>query len=762
MKTILRSGLLAVGLLLCSFYSNAQTVTEHDISDDEYALVPLNFAFPFYGKIFTHSVMYDNGIVGFYDPMAAIGCDPTNTYCIGSTWDPQEAINSYNYFPSPQIMSYYIAPLWTDLVGIEGTRYVTTGTDDSMKYEWIDIAEFYTIYGTESQKENGPNLNTFSLDINKDGTFSSTYDDVNINYSNITVGYWGEVSQEVPLDQQEDVTSIFESMVGEYYDGDLQNWAAATQPSFEAQCQADPLYDSQCPGYSDAYFTQQCNSNPLYDYQCPGYEDAYFNQQCSASPLYDSQCPGYAEAYFSQQCEMNTLYDSQCPGYEEAYAQQQYEEACTADPLYDTGCEGYDSAKALKDLQEELAKLEKEAQEEAFNSVKDDSFSDPYKDDGQDKGYDGQPEDTSYGKMSEPDTGAQIDDGQDTGVDMGMPEEDYTEQPSQQQGPPVQQPNPTTEKDTKDMEVQISVKPEEKPMSEPLNVDELVESVEPDVILPQESVKIEKNDAKEEEVSKKEEELLIEDEDAGPEEKPATKEEKEERKVAKLDAKVLDIVLNVLSDTEKLVSDQNLQENALFTDGMSTEMGLFGESEAVFETSSTSTNNVIASSSENQQEQVETLTTSSTEMNFEDNFTEALSTGQSLGQFLSGVQPDYSNFNIAPPSVEEQTTVARAETAVSSLSTSSLQQNLENQEEMLEEGGGFTGDQRVTLVLMSYVQGYKLYTQASLADQLNWYRVKDVYKNKKPYDSIRASYFLTNESSTRHENLVNLQYKETE
>jgi len=753
---------LAVGLLLCSFYSNAQTVTEHNISDDQYALVPLNFAFPFYGKIFTHTVMYDNGIVGFYDPFAAIGCDPTNTYCIGSQWNPQEAINSYNYFPNPQIMSYYIAPLWTDLVGIEGTRYVTTGTDDSMKYEWIDIAEFYTIYGSDSQRENGPNLNTFSLDINKDGTFSSTYDDVNINYSNITVGYWGEISQEVPLDQQEDVTSIFESMVGEYYDGDLQNWAAATQPSFEAQCQSDPLYDSQCSGYADAYFTQQCNSNPLYDYQCPGYEDAYFNQQCSANPLYDSQCPGYAEAYFSQQCEMNTLYDPQCPGYEEAYAQKQYEEACTADPLYDTGCEGYDSAKALKDLQEELAKLEKEAQEEALNSVKDDSFSDPYKDDGQDKGYDGQTEDTSYGKMSEPDTGAQIDDGQDTGVDMGMPEEDYTEQSSQQQGPPVQQTNPTTENDTKDMEVQISVSPEEKPMSEPLNVDELVESVEPDVILPQKSVKIEKNDAKEDEVSKKEEELLIEDEDAGPEEKPATKEEKEERKVDKLDAKVLDIVLNVLSDTEKLVSDQNLQENALFTDGMSTEMGLFGESEAVFETSSTSTNNVVTSSSESQQEQVETLTTSSTEMNFEDNFTEALSTGQSLGQFLSGVQPDYSNFNIAPPSVEEQTTVARAETAVASLSTSSLQQNLENQEEMLEEGGGFTGDQRVTLVLMSYVQGYKLYTQASLADQLNWYRVKDVYKNQKPYDSIRASYFLTNESSTRHENLVNLQYKETE
>ena len=186
--------MLAVGLLLCSFYSNAQTVTEHDISDDEYALVPLNFAFPFYGKIFTHSVMYDNGIVGFYDPFAAIGCDPTNTYCIGSTWNPQQAINSYNNFPNPQIMSYYIAPLWTDLIGIQGTRFVTTGTDESMKYEWIDIAEYYSVNGSMAQRANGPQLNTFSLDINKDGTFSSTYDDVNINYSNITVGYWGEVS----------------------------------------------------------------------------------------------------------------------------------------------------------------------------------------------------------------------------------------------------------------------------------------------------------------------------------------------------------------------------------------------------------------------------------------------------------------------------------------------------------------------------------------------------------------------------------------
>ena len=60
--------------------------------------------------------------------------------------------------------------------------------------------------------------------------------------------------------------------------------------------------------------------NTLYNSQCPGYADAYYVQQCTISPLYDSGCTGYATAYFNQQCELDPLYNSQCTGYREAYA----------------------------------------------------------------------------------------------------------------------------------------------------------------------------------------------------------------------------------------------------------------------------------------------------------------------------------------------------------------------------------------------------------------------------------------------------------
>jgi hypothetical protein len=37
----------------------------------------------------------------------------------------------------------------------------------------------------------------------------------------------------------------------------------------------NPLYDSGCYGYSEAYFNQQCSLNPLYDRRCPGYQTTY-------------------------------------------------------------------------------------------------------------------------------------------------------------------------------------------------------------------------------------------------------------------------------------------------------------------------------------------------------------------------------------------------------------------------------------------------------------------------------------------------------
>jgi hypothetical protein len=58
---------------------------------------------------------------------------------------------------------------------------------------------------------------------------------------------------------------------------------------------SNPLNDTSCTGYADAYLTQQCNITDLYSESCPGYWDAYDDQQCREDPQYAPFCPGYRQ-----------------------------------------------------------------------------------------------------------------------------------------------------------------------------------------------------------------------------------------------------------------------------------------------------------------------------------------------------------------------------------------------------------------------------------------------------------------------------------
>jgi len=53
------------------------------------------------------------------------------------------------------------------------------------------------------------------------------------------------------------------------------------------------------------YSVDACFSDPLSDTDCPGYAEAYLNMMCTADALYDSTCPGYAEAYAIQNVTSN-------------------------------------------------------------------------------------------------------------------------------------------------------------------------------------------------------------------------------------------------------------------------------------------------------------------------------------------------------------------------------------------------------------------------------------------------------------------------
>lgn len=157
-------------MLLCTSFSatNAQTVVNYSLGDDGFAHVPIPFVFPFYGREFTESWMYDNGVISFLNP----------------TTDPQ-ALRPWQWSSSElkdAAGRYFIASLWTDIAPVQKTTYTTSADGTSLKYTWSNISEYYS---------GGTRLNTFSTTINKDGTFTSAYAAVNLQSSNVSIGAIG-------------------------------------------------------------------------------------------------------------------------------------------------------------------------------------------------------------------------------------------------------------------------------------------------------------------------------------------------------------------------------------------------------------------------------------------------------------------------------------------------------------------------------------------------------------------------------------------
>jgi len=271
---------LALIALWCNI-ATAQVVLQHNISDDGYARVPLQFPFPYHGRVFTESYMFSNGVVGFLNP--------TNSWCC-------TGFNLETSRGSP--FDFAIMPLQTDLLNYQG-RFLTESTTQYQRYKWENISE----YGVPG------NLNTFGLEIRPSGYIGMHYEKVNISpWRPVTIGRTGDTSA---------------GEYTQYYHGagfsSVENVSYITQSTGD-RCLVDPLSSIGCPGYAQAYLAQQCTINPLYDSSCSGYAQAYFTQQCSLNALYDSNCTGYAEAYFNQQCSNNALYDRRCSGYQEAYA----------------------------------------------------------------------------------------------------------------------------------------------------------------------------------------------------------------------------------------------------------------------------------------------------------------------------------------------------------------------------------------------------------------------------------------------------------
>ena len=270
--------MLAVLLLsLCSYsYCNEVKLTSPNqttVSDDHYAEVPLQFVFPFYGEEFETSYMFTNGVVGFRNPEDSQ---------VESHWccDGLDLVKMSEDGTDISRYGYAIAPLWTDLIDLEqgNSGLFTEGDTSQQTYRWKNLAEFY----------DATRLNTFELQIKKDGTYIVDYTAVNIQDHTISTGEAGNLAKGVSEGVQE-----------AYYPNGYEGVPSTFGNLNLAFCDSNALYDPSCPNYAEAYaeflYTEACNADATYDPECTGYAKAYLEQQCMYNPQYDKTCAGYVD-----------------------------------------------------------------------------------------------------------------------------------------------------------------------------------------------------------------------------------------------------------------------------------------------------------------------------------------------------------------------------------------------------------------------------------------------------------------------------------
>ena len=104
---------------------------------------------------------------------------------------------------------------------------------------------------------------------------------------------------------------------------------------------------------------------------------------------------------------------------------------------------------------------------------------------------------------------------------------------------------------------------------------------------------------------------------------------------------------------------------------------------------------------------------SSTDIQFEDSLTEALSSGTGLTEFLSQQAPNFQRFEVQNTMQEQRTTEA-VESLADSVGATVAQANLEAQLQNIQDGeptddGGYA-DQTIAVAYIGYTAGFSSYT----------------------------------------------------
>jgi len=794
------------GQPLIDLYNQSGT-TNLNSSDDAWSgIVNLGNTWNRWGYSWDQARMSTNGCLGF----------------VGRS-DGRNAANCNDYTPQAlPYRNYTLYPLWTDLIRGNNSKMLFKQFDDYVVFGWYYMKEYnrnssnsfeVILWNNDTYDFRYRELDIISHDVvigeqgasNETKTYLfyndgqngyNTFDDFLAGYGGPDIEDGGSLySEGLTLEQQCNLDPLYSDQCSGY-----------AQAYFNQQCGLDALYDEQCPGYAAAYLTQQCNLDSLYSEDCPGYTAAYFDLQCDMDPLYDSQCDGYWEElayqeslqgddeeyyddgmFSDEEMEMygyDDDFEAQSLGYGSEAEQYGYEEVMIIDDgLYEQEMteqfgEGWDT---FTDEEWYAIDVEEFGQEQVDDWYGEDvEFTD-----------EGMIEWDSV-EMSEPDELlAQLDSTEvyileeQVGVeifreDEWQPEEEFAEEFIEEEYVDILE--DLIEEDFTDIAEEIE------------EVFEEEISIEVEDLLDDEAFEELINEEELQELLQEEPELIIEEEEVIEEvdevvEETAPAEVKEEKKessrpsrsamvIAKL-KKELGAAASVVS--QQVQSGSESQSNGGVQGGQLSQGGdtfaleqqeqQTGTVDIQVATIEVGPQTNVFEVAEQQQEQTVAQQEFTFESNdsfggssveFENSFSDALGAGQSIGQFLSNEMPDFSSFDVEPPSMSEKRTTKAVENLAERLGEEAAQEQLAAQLESNNESGGFD-DQTVAVTVLGYKAGFSAYTgMEQINDNANWYEVKMLYTNAKINDNKGSFYRMAGSTEAKLKTMILSQYKENQ
>lgn len=242
----------------------------------------LGFDFTFFGETFNQAYMASNGCLIF------------GTLATGNNWEKN--CTQYNPSPKPNT-NYTMYPFWTDLIMRDNSDMLAKQFNDKVIFGWYEMWE----YDRDSK-------NTFELWLYPNDSYEARYGELDIQNHDVFIGIQGKEDElETYYFHDECNTGVYNSTECFNYDWNT----SSTNQDLEydgsifvgdvLDC-SNPLVNSSCPGYWDAYDDLQCNLDPQYGPFCLGYRQeesvAYFQEEEQFDYGYEEEQFGYEEDQF--------------------------------------------------------------------------------------------------------------------------------------------------------------------------------------------------------------------------------------------------------------------------------------------------------------------------------------------------------------------------------------------------------------------------------------------------------------------------------